>query len=470
MRTRDRVRAALLLLALGCGSSAPEGPPDILLITIDTLRADHLGCYGYPRPTSPFIDSLARGSVLFENAQATTSWTLPSHLSLMTSLYPQSHGVERDDRTLPAGIVTLAELLKRAGYETTAFVSWVYVSKRYGFDRGFDQFVELLPPPAQQTPDSKHSIKADAFIDEVLAWSREPPSRPFFLWLHLFDPHVDYEPPLEHALHFTTDDSGPWPGTYRALKPYIRGLYPESKRIPEEFRDRAVALYDGEIRFVDTELARLFEGLEQATLLDRALVALVSDHGEEHDDHGSMEGHQWTLYDEVLRVPLMLRFPDGRYAGRRVAELVQTVDLAPSLLSAIGVEAPAAFEGVDLLPLLDGGPPPRRFAFSQLKRFNVRFAVQDTRWKLIRTVNTGTNSFGVPVTPGFELYDMATDPDEQRNLFSPRESAVRRLAPALRRWIRSAPTGLAPAVAPPNAAERERLRALGYLDAEEPVP
>jgi arylsulfatase A-like enzyme len=198
-------------------------------------------------------------------------------------------------------------------------------------------------------------------------------------------------------------------------------------------------------------------------------VALVSDHGEEHDDHGSMEGHQWTLYDEVLRVPLILRFPDGRHAGRRVAELVQTVDLAPTLLSAIGVEAPAAFEGVDLLPLLDGGPPPRRFAFSQLKRFNVRFAVQDTRWKLIRTVNTGANSFGVPVTPGFELYDLATDPDEQRNLFSPRESAVRRLAPVLRRWIRGAPPALAPAVTPPNAAERERLRALGYLDTEEPV-
>jgi arylsulfatase A-like enzyme len=449
----------LSLLTCGCG---PAGPPDVILISVDTLRPDHLGIYGYHRDTSPFLDEFFADGVRFDNAIAPTSWTLPSHMSLMTSLYPHRHRVESDDVTLPPDVVTLAALLWGAGYATTAFVSAVYVSRSYGFARGFERFEELLQRGGKTVP-------ADAFVDRVVAWAEDPEQpvvRPFFLFLHLFDPHMDYAPPLEHAHAFAPELRDSAPGAYRALAPYIRGLSPDALRIAPDLKEQVVALYDGEIRFLDAELRRLFERLDARGLLENALVVFTSDHGEEFDEHGSMEGHGWTLYGEVTRVPLLLRFPahfaDGRYAGTTTSALVQTLDVAPTILAVADVPAAEAFEGLNLLPAIRGAVD-RRLAFSQLRRFNQKWAVQDERFKLVYTADTGTNTFGVPLTGGFELYDLAVDPAEHENLYDPEAPEARRLTAALHKWMRERDPGVAPRRETLTPQQRRQLRALGYL-------
>ena len=350
-RQASRFSTPLLLVlqaAVGFGCAPADEPmarPNVLVVSVDTLRADHLGAFGYGRETSPFLDSLAREGVRFERAFAPASWTLPSHMSLFTSSYPHTHRVENEQRSLPEAIPTLATILRDAGYRTTGFVSWVYLSASFGFDQGFDAFHELLPPAGQRGPDGHYAVKAGPFVDEVLAWADESPGEPFFLFLHLCDPHMSYEPPLEIAREFDPTLDGVQHGDYDHLKQYIRGLHPAAVRVGPDELARATALYDGEIRYTDTELGRLFLGLEQRGLLDETLIVFNSDHGEEFDDHGSMEGHGWTLYDEVLHVPLILVFPDGRGAGATVERVVQTIDVAPTILDLLDLSPPPSFEG-----------------------------------------------------------------------------------------------------------------------------
>ena len=456
---------ALLLSSTGllaCGSDASR--PNVILISVDTLRADHLGCYGYPKPTSPFIDSLAGRGVVFESAQATASWTLPSHMSIMTSLYPHSHGVESDRSTLPDSVTTLAEVLQRAGYSTTAFVSWIFVSKKFGFDRGFDRFEELLPRPDQINPTTRHAIKANRFRERVGDWiSTAPAQQPFFLFLHLFDPHMNYEPPIGIARIFDPDIremADTRSGRYPILKPYIAGLNKEPRRIDPRELNRAVALYDGEIRFLDNQLRKLFDRLDERGLLDNTLVVFTSDHGEEFDEHGSMEGHQWTLYDEVLHVPLVMKFPGDAHAGSQPKSLVQSIDIAPTILAFLGMPAPDEFSGRSLLPLLAGdrGAFEERHAFSQIKRFNKKWALRSEQWKLIYTA-------GNKKRPAeYELYDLHRDPDEQQNIYASSDAAAP-LTEALERWKETRNLNEAPLAPTLSREEQDRLRALGYAPA-----
>jgi arylsulfatase A-like enzyme len=461
------VRCALLLptlLALAACDS-PPGPdvaPNVVLISVDTLRADHLGCYGHAAPTSPFLDSLAAEGVRFEQVFATASWTLPSHMSLLTSLHPHAHRVETERAGLAPDVVTLAQVLKRAGYETTGFVSWVFVSRKYGFDRGFDRFVELLPAPERRRPGSPDTIQADAFVDQVLEWATFADARPYFLFLHLFDPHLDYAPPLAYAQLFDPQLRDASAGRYSALRPYIRGLGRASRRVPPAWRDRAAALYAGEIRFVDTELARLFEGLRRRGLLEDTLVVFTSDHGEELDDHGSMEGHGWTLYDEVIRVPLLLRLSGAERAGTVVRDVVSSIDVAPTILDAVGVPAPRSFAGRSLLPLVRGESVPPARAFSQIRRFNEKWSLRTSRYKLVYTSDTGTNAFGVPVEAGFELYDLEEDPREETDVYDSARAAGE-LTDLLRDFMGQRVEEPAPPAGPLSVEERRRLRSLGYL-------
>jgi arylsulfatase A-like enzyme len=460
----------LVLTLLACGGrQVGDAPRNVVLVSVDTLRADHLGAYGYGAPTSPFLDSLAERGVRFAQAHATASWTLPSHMSLMTSLHPNAHRVDTERVGLAPEVLTLAQVLRGAGFRTTAFVSWIYVSRKYGFDRGFDRFIELLPPPERRRPGSPDTIEADAFVDQVLEWAAFAGPDRFFLFLHLFGPHLDYAPPLEHARVFDPQLSDVRAGRYAELRPYVRGLTPRSRRIPPAARERAVALYDGEIRFVDAELARLFGVLEERGLIEDTLVVITSDHGEELDDHGSMEGHGWTLYDEVTHVPLLLRFPDDRYAGTLASDLVSSVDVAPTILDAVGVAVPAQFAGRSLLPLLRGGELAPSPVFSQIRRFNEKWAVRTDRHKIVYTADTGTNSFGVPVEPGYELYDLASDPEERVNVH-PGSPAAAELTGALRGFMASVVDEPAPAAEPLSSEERRRLRALGYLEVPPPAP
>lgn len=457
---------ALLLTALltsACSRESGPPRPNVILISVDTLRADHLGSYGHQQETSPFLDSLADRGVRFERAYAQASWTLPSHVSLLSSTYPHTHQVENQDRSIPDSIPLLAELLQAEGYETAAFVSWIYLRKKFGFGRGIDHFQALLPHPSMRDSSTRHSTRADRFVDVVESWLETPPESPFFLFFHLFDPHLSYVPPLEMARLFEPDLEKVEGGEYAAMRPYIRGLHSQPTRIGAAELARARALYQGEIRFTDGQLERLFAILEQKGLLENTLIVFTSDHGEEFDEHGSMEGHQWTLYDEVLHIPLMMVLPGDERAGTTVRQQVESIDVAPTILDLLGITVPREFEGRSMRPLFEGGATTDwdETAYASIRRFNLKWSVRTPRHKLVFTADTGENRWGVAITPGYELFDLKNDPREQDNIFAPDQlpELVDRLE-AFRKQQRPLQDVNQPELTP---EERERLEATGYI-------
>jgi arylsulfatase A-like enzyme len=452
--------AAALLTLAGPGCSAPpdDAAPaprhwNVLLISVDTLRADHVGCYGYRRPTTPALDALAGEGIRFEEAFSPASWTLPAHMSLMTSRHPHLHGVDQQQNRLGATTATLAERLREHGYRTGGFVTWFYVAGRYR---------EYLP----DAPDPARSVRAERVVDDVAAWLAEPSDRPFFGFVHLFDPHMDYDPPPPYDGMFDAGYAGAVDGRHETLRPHIRGVRGRPTDLARADIEHVVALYDGEIRFADDQIARLLSRLGELGLDETTIVVVTSDHGEEFAEHGSMEGHQWTLYDEVLRVPLIVRHP--AVPGPRVVRgPVDLLDVAPTLLEWLGLPRPEGFHGRSLAGALESGSSdPDHLLFSEIRRFNYRWAVRGAGHKLILTGGPERNALGQPVRRGYELYDLEADPGETTNLVESRPDVVRRLGSELIRFIES--VGDAATDQPDDEVtfteeELERLRSLGYV-------
>ena len=394
--TRRWARHAAPLLALSavlaCGPSPPPAPgrPNVLLVSVDCLRADHLSCYGYSRETSPTLDRLAGEGVRFERVHATTSWTLPSHLSMLTGLPVSAHGVDddrlwqrtaQDGAALPAPLraVFLPELLAQAGYATAGFYTWKYLEPRFGFGPGFDLYERLghtfyshplVGPEFERLRqagdaegmqalmaahpalfDDTHPSTPEA-IDRARAWldehARERAGRPFFLFVHLFDVHDPYTPPEPWFSMFDPDYEGPIDGR-RITSPDS----PVHARMRPRDLERVISLYDGAIRFVDAELARLFARLDELGVAQDTLVIVTGDHGEEFFEHG-MKTHRNQLYQESVRVPLLLRWPRGLPGGRVVPGNAGLVDIAPTVLAAASLAPATPLGGVDLLPIARG--------------------------------------------------------------------------------------------------------------------
>lgn len=327
-------------IVAGCAvDSGSPGQPDLILISVDTLRRDNLGCYGYPRGTSPNLDSLAARGVVFENALSTASWTLPAHVSMLTGLYPASHAVQDDGSKLAESLPAVAERLTDAGYNALAVVSHVYVSRAFGLARGFDIFDESLTEGGSKNP------RAGPVVDRTLEHvDRLPRDQPLFVFVHFFDPHWEYSPPPPFDRQFIDPAyAGPIDGTLASLSPYFELGSPMAA---PDLR-QAVDLYDGEIAYVDVEIGRLIRELERRRR--PTVVALTSDHGEEFKEHGSL-GHGRTLFEEQLRVPLILVGDSERLvAGMRRQEPVSLVDIAPTLVELAGAEPLVGAQGVSLL-------------------------------------------------------------------------------------------------------------------------
>jgi len=447
--------AVLTALLLGaCQRAAPTAPgSNVILVTIDTLRADHLGCYGYERATSPRIDELAARSVVFERAVSTSSWTLPAHASLLTGLYPAEHGVQTDVNAMPASAVTLAELLGEHGYQTFAAVSHVYLSTRWGFDTGFDRFDERVALGSPQRPVATH------IVDSAIEWlAARDTERPFFAWLHIFDPHWDYAPPPPFDTRFDPDYRGSMRGNYASIKPYVKAVagYDTPPPLAERDLEHLLALYDGEIAYVDTELGRLFDALGAKRLWDSTVLVVASDHGEEFMEHGSLEGHQWTLYDEVVMVPLIAHFPGPRLQGTRVGDVVSTVGAAGMVLDYLGIDNGWR----SLYPLLSGGPPRGLVGGEALLDLTVRrrerqLALRTADAKLVRHDDGRT-----------ELYQLGVDPGEHEDV-SVRsgdvvEALSARIDANLARMKRLPDAGVERDAI--GKRVRDRLKATGYLD------
>lgn len=341
--------------------------PNVLLISIDTLRADHLSCYGYERPTTPNIDALAKEGVLFEDAMSSAPWTLPSYGSLFTGLTPGRHyaGYYRDmeelygtDKVLDpnrpkskisrqplrSDVPTLAGLLAEHGWATAGFVNNVFLLPTLGLDRGFQRYAQ-------------YQYNAIMGADTALAWIREQ-SRPWFCFAHFMDPHLPYCPPIPWDTKFTDvalADRPDWP-------PKLDGL--RKNGLGADGKQALIAHYDGEIAFTDDQIGRMLRELDASGALENTIVVIHADHGEEFWEHGGYE-HGHSQYREVLHVPLIVRFPGKVPAGMRVSSRVRSMDLFPTLLELTGIDVPSGIDAQSLLPLLDGKRHPPRDVVSE---------------------------------------------------------------------------------------------------------
>lgn len=425
--------ASLLALALlgGCDRALPVAEPSVLLIVVDTLRADRLPSYGYPIDTSPRIRrDLAAKGVLFEDARAHAPWTLPSMISLFTGRLPGRDLSDAHPATfaLPASRPTPAELATERGFSTGAFVGNPLLGPVSGFDRGFGSF---WAPPADGAMD-RHG--ADV-TDRALAWLANAP-RPFFAWVHYIDPHDPYLAP--ELIRGLAPDDPTYRGELRGGD--VHSLFTGRRRSEDLERDARYlgSLYDAEIRHVDREIGRLLDGLgpELAT----TLVALTSDHGEELADHGGWK-HARTVYAEQLHVPLILRW-DGRLpAGQRFGGPVALVDLLPTLVEAAGLTSPAGpLDGASLLGRLRGSEPPlaprtaahhhtgpRRMS-ARLGRHELLLFDRDAPYQPESPLDAHLWRDELARLPGLALFDLVSDPRQQRDLAAERPELVARLA------------------------------------------
>jgi arylsulfatase A-like enzyme len=397
------VAALCLCLAVsgGCGSSRGT---NVLIVAIDTLRADHLGCYGYPRPTSPRIDALSREAVVFRTAVSQSPWTLPAFASMFTGLTPSRHRAGEGHfsanavqmsggvSSLATDHETLATVLKRAGYRTGSFVSNAYVSAAVGLARGFDDHL--------CADDSRGAVEA------ALAWLETHHDGKFFLFLHLIDPHSPYTPPPEYAALF---DSKP----FTPARPGMPAMDPAEAR-RRVFVDR----YDGEVRTADAFTGRALDALDRLGLTEQTLIVVTADHGEELYDHGRT-GHGYALFDEQLLVPLIIRFPGGT-PRREIGRQVRTMDLFPTLLDALGIDAPPGIDGVSLMPLVRGEPGP-----SELDWAIAEYLLSSPQERALRT--QAAKLVVTPATGATQLFDLETDPGERKDVAAARPDEVARL-------------------------------------------
>jgi len=312
---------------LGCREAEREVGPNLLFIVVDTLRVDHVGSYGYGRDTTPVLDGLAAEGLRFEYAYASASWTKPSVASMLTGQFPSRHRVQKLEHRLPDESDTLAEILARNGYATAGVVSHKLLSSQYGFDQGFEHWVE--DDARGHTHVSSDGVSDSAI--ELLGRLGDD-ERPFFLFVHYFDPHFDYRP------HAGIDFAGDAAGRVRGGQPIAELLALDPPPNEDEVRF-LLGLYDEEIRFTDAAIGRLLDALRESGRGGDTLIVFTADHGEEFFERGWL-GHARTLYEEQIRVPLILRMPAGRRETGVVREPVSLVGLTPSILHVLGFERP----------------------------------------------------------------------------------------------------------------------------------
>jgi choline-sulfatase len=436
------------LLLSGCGMRRTGAGANVLVVTIDTLRADHLGCYGYRRPTSPRIDALAKEGTLFETAYCPMPTTGPSHASLFTSLYPRRHGMLKNGWKLAEDLPTLAESLKQHGYRTGAVVSSFVLDPCFGMARGFDDYDSSFEAERAtmgreimwegEAVNGGFDQRADATTLKAARWLEERQDERFFLWVHYFDPHSPYEPPEPHARDYLAEVQAP-------------GL------------QETVARYDGEIRFVDEELGKLLDRLDSLGLRSRTLVVLTADHGEGLGQHNWMH-HGLHLYEEAVRIPLAFRLPGVVAAGRRVEALAEMIDVAPTILDLVDLPREPRFGGQSLVPALLGESTSERLAFLERRRYELegeeaeavkgdKFGVRYRSYKYHWAPDEGTE----------QLFDLSADPTELHNLAARLPSLAASLQERIRSWRREEEAGRALPGQTVSPEIEKRLEALGYV-------
>ncbi len=435
----------VLALCLSAACTAPPAPPaepvyNVILISIDTLRADHLGAYGYPRPTTPRIDAFAADSVVFTEAIAQAPSTLHSHASMLSSLLPQHHRASWSARTrLPEESLTLAEVLLESGYRTIAFTGGGQMARIFGLDQGFESYRE---------PGEQHF---SGTVDVAIEWMDEKGDRPFFLFLHNYEVHHPYEPDAHYRELLDIRYDGPLPENI--TKELLEEIRTGDLEIDDADLAYIVGLYDAEIRSMDDGFGRLVDYLKSAGMYDRTMILFTSDHGEEFNEHGVVGFHSHSLYDELLRVPLIVKYPDNRHAGTVVEQQVRGIDVAPTVLGFLGLPNPTEFSGADVGPLVRGEEMAPLEAISRMDRKagRERSSIRTSEWKLAGLAKRRS------------LFNLVEDPEELWDRSLKDSGVAEELQQRLEAIIASRQPYEAPVVAPPEATLDE-LRKLGYLN------
>ncbi|MGA7379497.1 MAG: sulfatase-like hydrolase/transferase [Terriglobales bacterium] len=400
-------------------AAGKTGPPDVFLVTIDTLRADHIHCYGDGEIQTPALDSLAKDGIRFEQAFTPSPITNTSHASILTGLLPSTHGVTDFGVPLTPDHPTWAELLKPQGYHTAAFIGAVILDSKTlapGFDRGFDFYDNFPEHATSKSRWGRVERRGMEVVQHAESWMSNHRSAPRFVWVHLYDPHDPYEPPEPFA-----------------------SLYKER-------------LYDGEIAYADSALSHFVAYLKKQGWYDGAVIIVVGDHGEGLGEHNE-DTHGIFLYDSTTHVPLMVKLPGEDAKGREVGAQVRTTDILPTVLDLLGVKFPERLDGESLTPYFGGGDTVGRTAFGETD-YPLRFG-----WAPLRSVRDGGVKFIEAPRP--ELYDLHSDPKELHNAYEPGEAQVQRLRALLAELRKKTPAQASRGTVVQGTSTE--LRALGYI-------
>ena len=517
IRMRDELFYLILVIAAlgGCSRdqtapptqsageiAKPRDLPNIILISVDTLRPDHLGCYGYSRATSPNIDRLAREGTLFETAVSSSSWTLPAHAAMFTGLSDSVHGATDTDKALADSHHTLAERLHEAGYKTAGFFSGPTLYPAFGLGQGFETYIDCTSYPdlsaesvvaADRKPGiewggdlqraSMSDITSPRVYQAVKKWLREgeapaEPTRegeapteskgehgsqsratPFFLFIHLWDCHFDFIPPAPYDTMFDPGYTGTITGRDLIFNDAI------NKDMPKSDLEHLVALYDGEIAWTDAHIGKILDELTNLGLLDSSLVILLADHGTEFFEHGA-KGHRQTLFDESIRIPLIVRRPGHVPAGQRIKDQARMIDVLPTTMDLAGLPAPDRVMGRSLAGVIAGKPLEKAVALSELDTYGHNLSsYRQLDRKLIRH----------ETSKSWIAFNLRSDPAELRPLQdakNPLVSVCLRELEQTQAWLRENVARYAVPVATPELPEavRQRLQSLGYIGSQEDEP
>ena len=409
---------------------------NVLLISIDTLGANHLGCYGYTKDTSPNIDKFLEEGVFFKRHIANAPRTLPSHASIFTSLIPSHHGAY-DDRPLSEAAVTMAEILKRHGYRTVSFNDGGYVSERFGFDQGFDLY-HSFPKTSQGTLKNR--------ANRAMEWIKKNRGEKFFMFLHTYEVHHPYTPKEEYLALFDADYAGALPSSIS--RDLLLEINDNKRSISESDKNHIISTHDAEIKSVDDSFLVLLDFLKENGLYDNTLIIFTSDHGEEFGEHGTMGWHGTTLFDEVLHVPLIVKFPDSLYASTVVDQQVRSIDILPTLLDVCGIPDEEMFEGTSLMRLIEGKKK-TLFAVSEMGSYGK--SIRTEAWKYHRVHSKEM------------LFDLAKDPAEKIDLSKEYPDTRNRLKTALESLLVKRRISVPKDKAKLDKETLDQLRDLGYI-------
>ncbi len=424
-----RLCLAAFALLVSCGSRGDKSAPaagqaslkrlNVVLVTLDTLCPDRLACYGNSNVETPNLDRVAQRGVLFENAVAQAPLTAPSHASIFTGMYPTVHKVrDTGGFVLKPSSTTLAEVLRGEGWDTAAFVGASVLKRRFGFDQGFAVYDDEMPKSGESTTGEEYpERRAGEVVERAIRWLGSQSGQPFFLWVHVFDPHYPYDPPSPFR---------------------------------EQYKGR---LYDGEVAYTDQQIGRLLDAVARKSPPEKTLIAVLSDHGESFSEHGEY-AHGVFLYDTTLRIAFLIEGP-GVPKGMRVREQARSIDLLPTLLEVLGGRAPQNTQGVSLAPAFAGTPARTTYSYAEtlFPRLNMGWAelrsVRTNRWKYVRA-------------PKPELYDLLNDPGELKNVIGKHPSEVQDLENRLRAVAGNQGEEKLE-TAPMDRNTVKQLKSLGYL-------